>query len=34
MQQVFRDFDEKHTAERKMQVLQQTYLAAKYTFKF
>ena len=34
MQQVFRDFDKEHTAKRKLQVLQQTGLAAEYAFKF
>ena len=34
MQQVFRNFDKKHTAEHKMQVLQQTSSAAEYTPKF
>ena len=34
MQQVFEDFEEKHTAERKVQVLRQTSSAAKYASKF
>ena len=34
MQQVFEDFDKEHTTKRKMQVLQQTGLAAEYAFKF
>ena len=34
MQQVFGDFDEKHIAERKMQVLQQTGSATEYASKF
>ena len=34
MRQVFGDFDEKHTAERKMQVLRQTGSTAEYMSKF
>ena len=34
MWQVFEDFDEKYTAERKMQVSRQISSAAKYAFKF
>ena len=34
MQQVVKDFDKEHTAERKMQVLQQTGSAAEYASKF